>query len=83
MGNTPTTNWIDITDGPLGFTGSVFDLPNDGLVDICSARLGQVIREDYNMNHVDAVNHLFGIRGWTNPVSLYRQHANRLKNAGL
>jgi triacylglycerol lipase len=35
------------------------------------------------MNHVDAINHLFGIRGWTEPVPLYRQHENRLKNKGL
>ena len=36
------------------------------------------------MNHVDAINHLFGARSWrTDPVSLYRSHANRLKNRGL
>jgi triacylglycerol lipase len=32
---------------------------------------------------VDAITHLFGIRGWTEPVSLYRQHANRLKSKGV
>ena len=38
---------------------------------------------DHSGTHVDAINHLFGIRGWTNPVTLYRQHANRLKNKGV
>ena len=82
-GNTASTNWADPLNGPIAFLGTVFDLPSDGLVDVCSARLGQVIGEEYHMQHADAVNHLFGIRGWTNPVSLYRQHANRLKNQGL
>ncbi|MES0872629.1 alpha/beta fold hydrolase [Sinimarinibacterium thermocellulolyticum] len=83
MGNTASTNGWDVTDPLLSFTGTVFDLPNDGLVDVCSAAFGQVIRDDYHLNHIDAVNHLFGINGWTDPVALYRQHANRLKNAGL
>ncbi|TDT44475.1 triacylglycerol esterase/lipase EstA (alpha/beta hydrolase family) [Halospina denitrificans] len=82
-GNTASTNWADPLNAPISFLGTVFDLPNDGLVDVCSARLGKVIAEDYDMQHADAVNQLFGIRGWTNPVSLYRQHANRLKNLGL
>ena len=56
---------------------------SDGLVGVCSTYLGQVIGDSYNMNHVDAINHLFGIHGWTEPVTLYRQHANRLKNKGV
>ena len=43
----------------------------------------QVLGDSYHLNHADAINHLFGIRGWTDPVSLYRQHANRLKNKGV
>jgi triacylglycerol esterase/lipase EstA (alpha/beta hydrolase family) len=36
-------------------------------------------------NHLDEVNQLVGLRDWfsADPVTLYRQHANRLKNLGL
>ena len=36
-------------------------------------------------NHLDEVNQMLGLRGLfsSNPVSVYRAHANRLKNAGL
>ena len=79
-----TTGGFDITDGFLATTGLVFDQRNDGLVDVCSQKLGNVISTNNHMNHVDAINHLFGARSiWTNPVSLYRSHANRLKNRGL
>ncbi|TNF07780.1 MAG: triacylglycerol lipase, partial [Pseudomonadales bacterium] len=83
-GNSAYTNVFDAADPFLAFTGLVFGSEkNDGLVGVCSTYLGQVIGDSYNMNHVDAINHLFGIRGWTEPVSLYRQHANRLKNKGV
>ncbi|KKI99718.1 MULTISPECIES: esterase/lipase family protein [Bacteria] len=83
-GNAAYTNVLDAADPFLAFTGLVFGSEkNDGLVGVCSTYLGQVIGDSYNMNHVDAINHLFGIRGWTEPVSLYRQHANRLKNKGV
>ena len=46
--------------------------------------MGNVIGTQYDMNHVDAINHLLGARSlWTNPVTLYRTQANRLKNRGL
>lgn len=83
-GNTPYTNVFDAVDPFLAITGLAFNgEKNDGLVGVCSTYLGQVIADDYNMNHVDAINHLFGVRGWTDPASLYRQHANRLKNKGV
>lgn len=83
-GTSPLTNIFDITDGPLGLTALAFGFErNDGLVSECSSKLGRVIYSRYNMNHIDAVNHLFGVRGWTNPVTLYRSHANRLKGKGL
>ncbi len=83
-GNWAVTNIFDVTDGFLGTTGLAFGFErNDGLVSVCSAKLGRVISTRYHMNHVDAINHLFGVRGWTNPVSLYRAHANRLKNKNL
>ena len=78
------TNMFDISDYALVATGLAFGSErNDGLVSECSSKLGKVIYSRYHMNHIDAVNHLFGIRGWTNPVSLYRGHANRLKKRGL
>ncbi|WP_372964720.1 esterase/lipase family protein [Marinobacter sp.] len=79
------TNVFDITDPFLAVTSMAFgNEPSDGLVDVCSTMMGNVIGTHYDMNHVDAINHLFGARSlWTNPVSLYRSHANRLKNRGL
>ncbi|OEC34993.1 triacylglycerol lipase [Pseudomonas cuatrocienegasensis] len=83
-GNVAYTNVFDAVDPFLAITGLAFGSEkNDGLVGVCSTYLGQVLGDGYNMNHVDAINHLFGMRGWTEPVSLYRQHANRLKNKGV
>ena len=46
--------------------------------------LGKPIRHNYNHNHADAIRQLFGLMGWeTDPKTLYRNQANRLKNAGL
>jgi len=79
------TNWTDVTDPFLGLTGLAFgNEQSDGLVGVCATKMGNVIGTHYDMNHVDAINHLFGARSiWTNPVSLYRSQANRLKNRGL
>ncbi len=84
-GTQPLTNALDASDALLGATSLVFDGANDGLVGRCSSHLGQVIRDDYRMNHLDEVNQLFGLHHlWaTDPTSIYRQHANRLKNSGL
>jgi triacylglycerol lipase len=83
-GNRVLTNVFDLTDGFLGVTALAFGWEqNDGLVSVCSSKLGKVISTRYKTNHVDAINHLFGVRGWTNPVSLYRAQANRLKNKNL
>lgn len=80
------TNVLDISDPVLATLSLAFmGEPNDGLVSRCSARLGKVIREDYRMNHLDEVNQVLGLRHLfeTSPVTVYRQHANRLKNRGL
>lgn len=85
-GNKQLTNLLDVGDAALVLTGALFNgKPNDGLVATCSMNLGKVIRTDYKMNHLDEVNQFFGLVSIfeTNPVELYRQHANRLKNAGL
>jgi triacylglycerol lipase len=51
----------------------------------CSSHLGVVIRDNFNMNHLDEVNQVAGLVSIfeTNPVTVFRTHANRLKNAGL
>ncbi len=80
------TNAFDILDPALALTSLAFGSEkNDGLVSSCSSHLGKVIRDDYAMNHLDEVNQTIGLVNIfeTNPVSLYRQHANRLKNLGL
>ena len=79
------TNVADISDPFLIVTSKAFgNEASDGLISVCSSKMGNVIGTSYDMNHVDAINHLFGARSvWTNPVSLYRSQANRLKNRGL
>ena len=80
----PVTNILDASDGPLGILSLVFGEANDGLVSACSSRLGTHLG-DYRQNHLDEVNQIVGLRDWfsVDPVTLYRQHANRLKQYGL
>jgi triacylglycerol lipase len=58
---------------------------NDGLVGTCSTHLGMVVRDDFKMNHLDEVNQLLGIHHLTetDPLTVFRTHANRLKLAGF
>lgn len=79
------SNVLDPADALLGLTWLSIGEANDGLVGRCSSHMGQVIRDDYTLNHTDEVNGMFGLRGlWsTNPVQLYVSHARRLKAAGL
>lgn len=79
------TTGVDPSDALLAGTSIVFSEPNDGLVSSCSSHLGEVIRDDYYMNHLDEVNQMLGLHSLfeTDPVTLYRTQANRLKNLGL
>jgi triacylglycerol lipase len=79
------TNVFDLGDPALGLTSLFYDEANDGLVGRCSSHLGDVIRDDYFQNHLDEVNQVFGLVSMftTNPTTLFRNHANRLKNLGL
>jgi triacylglycerol lipase len=79
------TNFLDVSDPFLGLTSLLYDEANDGLVGHCSAHLGTVIRDNYFQNHLDEVNQLFGLVSLftSNPKSVFREHANRLKNVGL
>ncbi len=80
------TNILDPSDALLGTTSLAFGFEqNDGLVGRCSSRFGKVIRDNYFMNHLDEVNQALGLHSLfeTDPKAVFRQHANRLKNAGL
>lgn len=83
-GTRTLTNVLDVSDAPLALLGVVFGEANDGLVSACSSRLGKHLG-DYAQNHLDEVNQVLGLRDWfsTDPVTVYRGHANRLKNLGL
>ena len=85
-GAQPFTNVLDPLDASMGLLSLAFlGQKNDGLVGSCSSHLGRVIRDDYGMNHLDEVNQVAGLVNLfeTNPVTLYRQHANRLREMGL
>ena len=86
-GTRPSTNLLDPSDLMMVVAAQTFPRgeANDGMVGRCSSRLGMVIRDNYRMNHLDEVNQFLGLTSIleTDPVTLYRQQANRLKNAGL
>ncbi len=85
-GGSTVTNILDITDPLMAITSIPFGSENnDGLVGTCDSHLGQVIRDDYRMNHLDEVNLLLGLHHLfeTDPITTFRNHANRLKKAGL
>ncbi len=86
-GTSVFTNAFDASDYMLSASSLFFGwgVRNDGLVERCSSHLGVVLRSNYPWNHLDQVNQVLGLRGLftPNPVSVYRAHANRLKNAGL
>ena len=84
-GNAPLTNIFDPLDLLFVITAPLLGGDNDGLVDRCSAHFGQVLRDDYAMNHLDEVNQILGLTALfeSDPKSVIRTHANRLKNAGL
>ncbi|MBV1775868.1 triacylglycerol lipase [Burkholderiaceae bacterium DAT-1] len=85
-GSSTLTHLLDASDALLVTTGLAFGgEANDGLVSACATHLGTVIRDNYTMNHADEINQLFGLVSWfeTSPVTLFRQHANRLQQAGV
>lgn len=80
------TNLLDVTDAFMVLTGSLGYYngeESDGLVAKCSMHWGDVLRDDYNSNHLDATNLLFGLSGWHDPVDIYENHAARLRDMGL
>ncbi len=79
------TNPANVADPLLALTSTLISGASDGLVPQCSSHLGTVIRDNYNQNHLDEINQVLGLVDpfSVSPVTLYRDHANRLKNLGL
>ena len=79
------TNAFDPSDTLLAATGLAVQGESDGLVPVCSSHFGKVIRDNFRMNHLDEVNQVAGLVSVfeTNPISVFRAHANRLKNDQL
>jgi triacylglycerol lipase len=85
-GTSVKTNGWDISDAILAETAKYFGTEsNDGLVSKCSSHWGRVVKDNYTWNHLDEINQVLGTIGANSPdpVSFYKQHANRLKWAGL
>jgi triacylglycerol lipase len=79
------TNVLDLSDAALALTSLFYGESNDGLVGRCSSHLGTIIRDNYFQNHLDEVNQILGLVSIfeSHPTTVFRTHANRLKNAGL
>jgi triacylglycerol lipase len=79
------TNVLDVSDTGMALTSFFYSGANDGLVGRCSSHLGDVIRDNYFQNHLDEVNQILGLVSIfeSSPTSIFKSHANRLKNLGL
>ncbi|MEH6450819.1 MAG: triacylglycerol lipase [Oleispira sp.] len=85
-GGSTFTAAIDPSDLLFGITSLAFEgAPSDGIVGVCSNHFGRVLRDDYKMNHIDINNHVLGLVSIfdTNPKTVFKNHANRLKKMGL
>lgn len=84
-GTAQFTTGVDISDALFGITSLAIPGADDGVTGRCSSHFGKVIRDNYFMNHIDVNNHVLGLVSLfeTSPKTLIRNHARRLKNAGL
>lgn len=83
-GTDPFTNLFDVSDYAMKLSSFFYSESNDGLVGRCSSHFGTVLRDNYDMNHLDEVNQVLGLTAFfTDPKSVFRSQANRLKGAGL
>lgn len=85
-GSKTFTNFFDPGDYIFGLSGKIFfgREPSDGAFGSCSSHWGKTIRDNLYLNHLDEANHMFGIRSpWLDPLQLYINQANRLKNLNL
>ncbi len=85
-GTSPVTTFFDPSDLSFAMTSLAFSgAPNDGVTEVCASHFGRVLRDNYRMNHIDINNHVLGLVSIfdTNPKTVFKNHANRLKNMGL
>ncbi|MEJ5895657.1 hypothetical protein WIT60_02205 [Aquabacterium sp. G14] len=85
-GTSVKTNFWDISDTLLDtFASKYFTEAHDGLVGRCASHWGKVLKDNYDWNHLDEINQVFGLvgRNAPSPLAFYVQHANRLKLVGL
>jgi triacylglycerol lipase len=84
-GSSAMTNLIDISDPFFKLASFFSSEDSDGLVGQCRSHFGYVLRDDYRMNHADEVNQVLGLTSWfeSNPKTVFKNHATRLKNLGL
>lgn len=81
---------VDLLDTAIVLTNGMmrgydYNGDADGFIPVSSSHFGEVLSDSYNWNHFDEINQALGIIApfAANPVSVFRQHANRLQNAGL
>lgn len=81
-----TYNFLDPMDAAFQLTtlAAVND-DDDGVVPRCSTHFGVIIADNYALNHMDLVNQTLGNTPIlsSNPITLFRNQASRLKSAGL
>jgi triacylglycerol lipase len=85
-GGSPLSNVLDPSDALFAITSLAFlGQANDGVTGVCANHFGQVLQDRYWMNHLDINNQVLGVVSWleTNPKTVIRNHATRLKQAGL
>ena len=72
-----------LTNGTMRAYGYKGDA--DCFIPVASTHFGEVLNDNYYWNHFDEINQTLGIINpfAASPVSVFRQHANRLQNAGL
>ena len=85
-GNKAETNKKDPTDAlTKAVTKMVDGDDDDGFVERCSFHHGYVVKDNYNMNHLDFMNWVVGLRAADAPYapSVYRAHVHYLQSIGL
>ncbi|KPA15816.1 lactonizing lipase [Candidatus Magnetomorum sp. HK-1] len=88
-GNAQKTNILDPDNNlwpVLHFVNMFYGTyEDDGLIGVNSSHLGMVLCDTYKWNHLDEINQNLGIRKpfSADPRNVIREHANRLKMAGL
>lgn len=79
------SNLLDPTHAAMCVLGAFFnEKQNDGLVGRSSMRLGKLIKDTYNQDHIDMVNQVAGaVSGKEDIVAIYTRHAKFLESKNL